>query len=113
VDKFLDGFGQEMRKVEAAGFDGEKVAVRLYDHLRADREVFQVLIADVQQWACNVEIELTTGAMWTVECLGADAYHFYPAHIGDDGSVVWLNVWVADDMTLDQTIAQITTEVLG
>jgi len=113
ADKFLGGFGREMREGEAAGLDGEQVAVRLCEHLRADREVFQVLIADVQRWARNVEIELTTGAMWTVECLGADAYHFYPAHIGDDGSVVWLNVWVADDMKLDETIAQITTEVLG
>ena len=112
-DKFLDGFRREMQKEGAAALDGKQVALRLYDHLVADRDKLQAPIADVRRWAFNVEIELKTGAMWTVECLNADAYHFYPAHISDDGSVMWLNVWVADDMKLDETIAQITTEVLG
>jgi hypothetical protein len=56
------------------------------------------------QWTFNVEIELTTGAMWTIEC--DDTYHVYPAHIREDGTAVWPNIWVADDMTLDEMIAQ-------
>ncbi len=112
-DGFLDGFCRDMQQEGANRLDGEQIARRLHDHLAADRERLQAPIVDMQQWAMNVEIELTTGAMWTIECLGADAYHFYPAHIRDDGSVVWLNVWVADDLKLDETIKQISSEIFG
>ncbi len=99
-----------MQQQEAAALTGEQVAVRLGVHLRADSARFAAPIADVTQWAYNVEIELKSGAMWTAECLDADAYHFYPAHI-EEGRVVWLNVWVADDLSLDETITRINEEV--
>jgi hypothetical protein len=110
-DGFLDGFRRDMQA--SASLDGKEIAARLYDHLAGDRDRLKAPIADLYLWAFNVEIELTTGAMWTVECLGADAYHVYPAFIHEDGSVVWPNIWVADDMTLDETIAQITKEVFA
>ena len=112
-DGFLDGFRRDMQREGAAALEGEQIASRLYGHLAADRDKYQAPIVDLHQWAMNVEIELKTGAMWTIECLGADAYHFYPAHIRDDGSVVWLNVWVADDLKLDETIKQVSQEVFG
>ena len=112
-DSFLDGFRRDMQQEDAFGLDGEQIARRLYGHLAADCKKLQAPIADMHQWAMNVEIELKTGPMWTIECLGADAYHFYPAHIRDDGSVVWMNVWVADDLKLDETIKRISNEIFG
>jgi hypothetical protein len=111
--EFLDGFRHDMQQDDVAQLDGTQIAIWLCHHLEADRETFRAPIADVHQWACNVEIELKTGALWTIECLQANAYHFYPAHIREDGSVVWPNIWVADDMKLDETIAQIRDEVFG
>jgi hypothetical protein len=111
-DGFLDGFRREMQQTNAAGLEGEQLAVRLAEHLVADGRKFDSLILDVTQWAFNVEIELKNGAWWTVECLGVNAYHVYPAHIGKDGIIVWPNVWVSDDMSLDETIALVSGEVL-
>lgn len=110
-DGFLDGFRRDMQQKSAADLDGKQVAVRLCAHLTSDRDKFSAPIVGLLQWAMNVEIELKTGAMWTIECLGADAYHFYPAHIRDDGSAVWLNVWVADDLKLGEMIEQVRSEV--
>jgi hypothetical protein len=111
-DGFLDGFRREMQQTNAAGLEGEQLAVRLAEHLVADGRKFDSLILDVTQWAFNVEIELKTGAWWTVECLGVNAYHVYPARIGKDGTIVWPNIWVSDDMSLDETIALVSGEVL-
>jgi hypothetical protein len=105
-DGFLDGFRRDMEQEDATGLDGEQIAIRLHDHLAADCDKCRAPIADLMQWAFNVEIELKTGAMWTIECLGADVYHIYPAHIREDGTVVWPNVWVADDLQLDEMIEQ-------
>jgi len=102
-----------MRQAEVGGLDGEQDAVRLGVHLRTDIDKFEASIVDVTQWAYNVEVELKNGAMWTVECLNADAYRFYPALIKEDGTVVWLNIWVADDLSLDETIARIENEVFS
>ncbi len=109
---FLEGFRREMQQSGAADLSGEQVAVRLGAHLVADGREFGSQIADVTQWATNVEIELKTGAWWNAECLSANAYHFYPAHISEDGTVVWMNVWVADDLSLDETLARITEQAL-
>jgi hypothetical protein len=100
---FLEGFRREMQQGGAADLAGEQVAARLGKHLLADGRKFGSQIADVTQWAFNVEIELKAGAWWNVECLSANAYDFYPAHIGEDGTVVWMNVWVADDLSLDES----------
>ena len=105
-DGFLAGFRREMRKEGAIDLDGTQIAVRLCEHLTADCNGHGLLVGELFQWAFNVEFELKTGARWTIECLGADAYHVYPAHIREDGTAVWPNIWVADDMTLDEMIAQ-------
>jgi hypothetical protein len=107
---FLDGFRREMQQADAAGLDGEQIAVRFAAHLVADGRRYDSQILDVTQWAFNLEIELKTGAWWTVECLGANAYHVYPAHVGEDGTIVWPNIWVADDMSLEETIALVGEE---
>jgi hypothetical protein len=112
-DGFLSGFCRDMRQDGADALDGEAIAIMLGSSIAADRDRFHAPIADIRQWASNVEIELKTGAMWTIECLGSDAYHFYPAHVSGDGTVTWLNVWVADDLKLGEMIEQVRKEALG
>jgi hypothetical protein len=109
-DSFLESFRREMGTEPAAGLDGREVAVRLHGHLRADCERLNAPIKGLNQWASNVEFELEGPRSWTVECCGADAFRLYPAHIGADGQIVWLNVWVRDDMGLDEMIEALTQE---
>jgi hypothetical protein len=109
-DRLLAGFRQEMQR-EKGNVDGDQVARRLHDHLVAEHGRLGASIAGLRHWAQNVEIELQSGAMWTIECAGADAYRFYPAHVSDDGSVTWLNVWVTDDLKLGEVIERVREEV--
>jgi hypothetical protein len=110
---YLDGFRREMQQEANTALEGQEVAVRLCAHLIADQPRFNAPIVDVIRWATNVHIELATGAHWMVECLGANAYHVYPGHIREDGDIVWPNIWVAPDMTLDQTIKQLRQELFA
>ena len=82
-----------------AGLDGGGIAARLYAALDNEREA--VGIADVWHYGFSVEIELVNGEFWAIECLGPDAFHFYPGIVRDEG-VTWLNVWVAPDLSLDE-----------
>ncbi len=109
---FLDGFRREMQQ---AGSDiaDDQVAARLGDHLTADDRRFGSQIAELTAWGFNVEFKLKNGEWWNVECVGADAYHFYQAHVRDDGAIVWPNIWVAGDLSLDETIRQIRDAVLN
>ena len=60
-----------------------------------------------------MEFKLKNGEWWNVECIGANAYHFYQAHVRDDGAIVWPNIWVADDVNLDETVRQVRDAVLN
>jgi hypothetical protein len=95
---------------QAAELDGREVAVRLYGHLRADCQRLNIPVKELGHWAINVEFELEGPRFWTVECYGANAFHFYPAHVDADGQIVWLNVWVRDDMALEELIEELTKE---
>ncbi len=59
-----------------------------------------------------MEFKLKNGEWWNVECIGANAYHFYQAHVRDDGVIVWPN-WVADDLNLNETVRQVRGAVLN
>jgi len=110
-DGFLDGFRREMQ--ESATLDGRAVAGRLGLHIATDGERLNAPIVDLFRWDASIVMELKTGAKWTVECIGANAYHVYPGFTREDGEVVWPNIWVAPDMTLEQTIAQLRKEVFA
>jgi hypothetical protein len=107
---FLAGFRREMAEAPAE-IDGERVAIRLCEHLRAECERFNAPVNEIERWALNVELELDGPRFWTIECYGADAFHFYPAHVAGDGQIVWLNVWVRDDMMLGELIEEIAREL--
>jgi hypothetical protein len=108
-DGFLDGFRRELQA--NAALDGNEIATRLCRDLAAECERLKLPIADLWRGPLSAEFELENGAMWCVECLGVNAYHVYPARIREDGDVVWPNIWVAPDMTLDEMIAQIQKQV--
>jgi hypothetical protein len=88
---------------------GKPVAARLcavIESVLADSE-----IAEVYFWGFNVEFVLKSGDHWAIECLSPNAFHMYPGLVRGD-TVVWANVWVADDMTLDELVKQINDVAL-
>jgi len=75
------------------------------------RDRLEAPIVDLFLWPDSVQIELKSGALWMVERLAANAYHVFPGHGREDGDVAWPNIWVAPDMTLDETVGQIRRQV--
>ncbi len=78
---------------------GAGIAERLFAVLDADRA--EIGIAEVFRYDTTIEMELVNGDYWAIECVGADAFHFYPG-IVSDGAVNWMNVWVAPDLTFEE-----------
>ena len=54
----------------------------------------------------TVEIEFVNGELWAIECLGPEAFHFYPG-IVQKGGVTWLSIWVAADYSLEKLVGEI------
>src|SRR3954454_9205851 len=81
--------------------DGEAIAPGLYETLRARQQ--EAGIADLWWYRSSVEMALTNGEHWAVECMGPDAFRLYPGVTPDDG-VNWLNVWVRADYTLSELV---------
>jgi hypothetical protein len=92
-----------------ATFEGEAIALGLYERLRARQE--RAGIADLWRLGIIVEMVLANGEYWAVECIGPDAFRLYPGVARDNG-VTWLNVWVRRDYTLSE-LATNLDEVLA
>jgi hypothetical protein len=90
---------------DGAAHDGETVARILFEALEAEGK--DAGIADIWHYGISVEMVLTNGEYWAIECFGPDAFHFYPGVVGE-GSVTWANVWVAPDYTLDKLIERLS-----
>ena len=91
------------------------------------REIAELLEASVQQ-ACEAlgfeEADIRSGGPtvmmfptprhpWEAVVVGPDAYQLYPGFLRDDGhTVVWANVWVAENYTLEKFIAVLEEEFL-
>lgn len=89
------------RDLQDGEFDGKAVAAALYRALEAERQ--GAGIVDVWWYGLSVEMELGNGEHWAVECLGPNAFRFYPGIVREE-SVTWLNLWVAPDYTLEELI---------
>jgi hypothetical protein len=49
---------------------------------------------------------------WETVVMGPDAYQFYPGFLRDDGeTVVWANVWVGENYTLEKYLAALEQEI--
>lgn len=78
--------------------EGEASAARLFAALDSERE--EAGIAEIWHYGFTIEMEFVDGEYWAIECMGGDAFRFYPGVVGEKG-VTWLNVWVAPDLTLE------------
>jgi hypothetical protein len=60
-----------------------------------------------------VTMFLTPRHPWEAVVVGLDAYQLYPGFLRDGGEViVWPNVWVGDNLTLEKFVAQLEEAVL-
>ena len=89
-------------RMHASAQDGEALAATLAELLQ--EHASDAGIVEIAHYGVTVEIELSGGDHWAAECLGPDAFHLYPGFVRD-GGVVWPNIWVADDYTLDKFLA--------
>jgi hypothetical protein len=60
-----------------------------------------------------VTMFLTPRHPWEAVVVGPDAYQLYPGFLREDGDViVWPNVWVADNYTLEKFVARLEEAIL-
>jgi hypothetical protein len=90
--------------------DGAAVAADLGRALEKESETAG--IAEMLIFGPNIEMQFASGDRWTIECLGPEAFHVYPAVVSD-GQVTWLNVWVAPDLTLAEMIERVREAANG
>ena len=89
------------RSLPDEGLDGNAVAAKLYSALEAERQ--EAGIVDIWWYGISVEMELANGEHWAIECLGPTAFRLYPGIVRAE-SVTWLNMWVADNYSLEELI---------
>jgi hypothetical protein len=92
------------KALEGTPADADAVAGRLAERLGAVRK--ELRIDTLQAYDGCIEMRFTSGAWWAIECLGGDAFHFYPG-VSGDGDVTWLNVWVAPDLSGDELMVRL------
>jgi len=78
---------------------GEAIARRLFEALKSERK--EAGIAEIWHYGFTIEMELVNGDYWAIECIGRDAFRFYPGVVGEE-RITWLNAWVAADLTLEK-----------
>jgi hypothetical protein len=60
-----------------------------------------------------VTMFLTPRHPWEAVVVGPDAYQLYPGILRDGGEeIVWPNVWVADNLTLEKFVARLEEAIL-
>jgi hypothetical protein len=80
------------------------VAEKLCRVLEAGRAESEIV--ELHFWAFNVEFVLKNGDYWAIECLSPDEFRMYPGFVRGD-TVTWANVWVRDNMSLDELVKSI------
>ncbi len=83
---------------------GKEVAQRVCAALEAESAASAIV--DIHSWAFNVEFVLQNGDHWAIECLSPNDFRMYPGFQSGD-EIVWPNVWVRDNMTLDELVKNI------
>ena len=98
---------------ESSGDDRAAIAERLFAALEAGRA--EIGIAELWHYGATIEMELTDGDHWAVECVGPDAFHFYPGAVRN-GEVTWMNLWVAPNLTFEEMtrrLAEVAASAMG
>jgi hypothetical protein len=76
---------------------GEAVAASLVAGLRSA----PTAIVELEQAGDTLLLRFVNGEHWAIECIGPDAFHFYPGVAGANG-ISWANVWMVPDLTLGE-----------
>jgi hypothetical protein len=76
---------------------GKATAARLCGVIEANRAESE--IAEIHNWAFNIELVLKNGDQWSIECLSPAAFRMYPGGA---------NIWVREtDMDVDELVKDI------
>jgi hypothetical protein len=68
--------------------------------------------ADIRSGGPIVTMFLTPKDAWEAVVVGPDAYQLYPGFLRDDGeTIVWPNVWVADNYSLEKFVDMLEQEL--
>ena len=101
-EELLQAFARSLRAGSSrSALDSSAIANKLFETLSANRS--ECGIVDVWVVGEGVEMELANGEFWAAECISDNAFRLYPALVRDD-AVVWMNVWVAKDYSLDTLV---------
>ena len=108
----LDSFRQAMAAPSAPS-EPRDIAGLLEASVQQACEEFGFEEADIRSGGPTVMMLLTPRHPWEAVVVGPDAYQLYPGFLRDDGeTIVWANVWVADDYTLEKFVAVLEEEFL-
>ena len=69
-----------------------------------------LVAADITAWGPIVTMIFSDTAAWEAVVVGPDAYQLYPGFIRDD-SIIWPNIWVADNYSLEQFMRELSAEL--
>jgi hypothetical protein len=68
--------------------------------------------AEVFSYGAIVTMFPTPASAWEAVVIGADSYQLYPGMLRDDGeTIVWANVWVADNYSLAKFVDVLEQEL--
>ena len=96
----IQRFGLAMAGTSAPQ-DRADIAEMLEMHVRQACEEYGLQSAEIFSSGGIVTLLLTSQHAWEAVIVGPDAYQLYPGFIRDSGgSIVWPNIWVANDFTL-------------
>jgi hypothetical protein len=71
-------------------------------------------LSEAEIWSGGqiVTMLLTPRHPWEAVVVGPDAYQLYPGFVRDDGeTIVWANVWVAHNYTLEKFVSSLEGEL--
>jgi len=89
---------------------GKLLAQKVCEWLEASRAGSEIV--ELYFWAFNVEFVLKNGDYWAIECLSPDEFRMYPGFVRGD-TVTWANIWVRDNMSLDELVKNINDVAFG
>src|SRR5262245_48699050 len=108
----LDSFRQAMASPGAPS-EPRDIAALLEASVRQACDEFGFDEADIRCVGPTVMMLLTPRHPWEAVVIAPNAYQLYPGFLRDDGeTIVWANVWVADDYTLEKFVTVLEEEFL-
>jgi hypothetical protein len=108
----FDSFQQAMAAADAPTEPGD-IARLLEACAQQASEALGFEEADIRSGGPTVMMLLSPRHPWEAVVVGPDAYQLYPGFLRDDGeTIVWANVWVADDYTLEKFVSVLEDEFL-